>query len=54
MIGCVVPARVCAGASDPEGNTCDYIDCGFETVRPNEYFGGCGGSGTAGTLCCPW
>lgn len=47
------PMRVCAGATDPLGNTCNWYDCGFNTVSPNEYFGGCNSNYTAGTLCCP-
>jgi hypothetical protein len=47
------PMRVCPGAVDPEGNECNWFDCGFESYSPNEYFGGCNGNPTAGTLCCP-
>jgi hypothetical protein len=44
--------RVCSGtAADADGNTCAWANCGLGTNTPNQYFGGCGGTG--GTLCCP-
>jgi len=53
------PMRVCAGTggtvTDPEGNVCNWTACGFNSVSPNAYFGGClgaVGSNTAGVLCC--
>jgi hypothetical protein len=47
------PMRVCTPTIDDAlGNNCNWIDCGWETTTPNEYFGGCGGNLTAGTLCC--
>jgi hypothetical protein len=47
------PMRVCtASGSDPEGNFCNWSNCGYGTVAPNEFFGGCAGNTTAGTLCC--
>jgi hypothetical protein len=50
------PMRICvASGADPEGNLCNWHGCGLNTVSPNQYFGGCEGSGgnlTAGTLCC--
>jgi hypothetical protein len=53
------PMRVCddcgssAGScTDPEGNTCTWVDCGLNTTT-NQYFGGCTANNTAGTLCCP-
>ncbi len=46
------PMRVCNAITDPLGNNCNWTDCGWETTTPNEYFGGCGGNLTAGTLCC--
>lgn len=46
------PMRVCAGPSDPDGNECNWFDCGYESFDPNEFFGGCNGNLTAGTLCC--
>ena len=46
------PMRVCAGGSDPEGNECNWYDCGYESWETNEYFGGCNGNYTAGTACC--
>lgn len=50
------PMRVCARTNtDPEGNRCNWFDCGFDSgsTTPNEYFGGCAGNATAGTLCVP-
>jgi len=47
--GCV---RVCSGSTDPEGNTCVWINCGYLTATPNQYFGGCINNPTAGALCC--
>jgi alpha-tubulin suppressor-like RCC1 family protein len=48
------PMRVCtAGGSDPEGNICNWANCGYGSTAPNQYFGGCNGDTTAGTLCCP-
>jgi hypothetical protein len=52
------PMRVCIdgatnGASvDPSGNRCNWFNCGYDTNAPNQYFGGCAGNATAGTLCC--
>ncbi|MBL8719915.1 MAG: hypothetical protein JNL79_28280 [Myxococcales bacterium] len=51
------PMRVCAGTgaaavTDPEGNVCNWVGCGYETNAPVHYFGGCAGNTTAGTLCC--
>lgn len=53
---CSSPMRVCASDQpDPEGNNCNWTDCGYgeNQSTPNEYFGGCSGNTTAGTLCCP-
>jgi hypothetical protein len=54
------PMRVCTEISsdpyykfDPEGNLCNWVNCGLNATTPNDYFGGCGGNDTAGTLCCP-
>jgi hypothetical protein len=50
------PMRVCASAVlDPEGNRCNWFNCSFDSggTTPNEYFGGCSGNATAGTLCVP-
>jgi len=47
------PMRVCAAHTDAVGNQCNGIGCGYEAYSPNEYFGGCSGDNTAGTLCCP-
>lgn len=48
------PMRVCSANSgtDPEGNVCNWINCGYGSNTPNEYFGGCVSNSTAGTLCC--
>jgi alpha-tubulin suppressor-like RCC1 family protein len=47
------PMRVCAvNNTDPEGNVCNWTQCGLYT-NANQYFGGCGGNTTAGTLCIP-
>ncbi len=51
--GTNTPMRVCAPtADDPEGNHCNWVNCGYESTTPNRYFGGCAGNTTAGTLCC--
>lgn len=47
------PMRVCAAKTDAVGNQCNGINCGYQAYSPNEYFGGCTGDNTAGTLCCP-
>jgi hypothetical protein len=50
------PMRVCAAGPsncDPEGNCCNWTNCGLNSATPNDYFGGCAGNTTAGTLCCP-
>jgi len=53
------PMRVCVAAPDasgqvvdPSGTTCDVHECGLNTPRPNDYFGGCVGNRTAGAVCC--
>jgi hypothetical protein len=47
------PMRICAGAIDPLGNTCDMYECGYDSYNPKYYFGGCKSvDTTAGTLCC--
>ncbi|MFT3769094.1 MAG: hypothetical protein QM820_26945 [Minicystis sp.] len=46
------PMRVCSGAVNPEGNICNWYNCGSETASPNDYFGGCYNNPTAGALCC--
>ena len=49
---CATSMLVCAGGTDPEGNTCNIYNCGLDTTT-NQYFGGCPNPGnTAGTLCC--
>ncbi len=52
------PMRVCAGTgafngADADGNTCTWSACGYNSIAPKEFFGGCSGShdNTAGTLC---
>jgi hypothetical protein len=50
---CAYSMRVCGGSSDAHGNACTWTGCGYETVTPNEYFGGACANPTAGTLCCP-
>ncbi|HEY3498116.1 MAG TPA: hypothetical protein VGK73_25635 [Polyangiaceae bacterium] len=47
------PMRVCASTPiDPEGNRCNWIHCALESGT-NDFFGGCVGNTTAGTLCVP-
>jgi parallel beta-helix repeat protein len=48
------PMRVCAATQpDPETNTCTWTGCGYNSIAPNESFGGCSGlkDGQAGALC---
>lgn len=45
------PMRVCAAHTDPLGNECNGIRCGWQSTQ-NEWFGGCTGNTTAGSLCC--
>jgi hypothetical protein len=46
------PMRVCAPfQEDAFGNACNWWNCGYH-AEGNEYFGGCAGNATAGTLCC--
>jgi uncharacterized protein DUF1565 len=52
------PMRVCMGTgafdtADPDGNTCTWSACGYNSVAPKQFFGGCSGAhdDTAGTLC---
>ncbi len=47
------PMRVCPGHQDPLGNYCTWVDCGYDSNKPNQYFGGCVKNPSAGTLCCP-
>jgi len=52
--GANTPMRVCtASGTDAEGNQCNWSNCGINTVLPNQYFGGCAGNTTAGTICVP-
>ena len=47
------PMRVCAATMDRLGNACNWIGCGYGALPPpNEFFGGCEGNLTAGSLCC--
>jgi hypothetical protein len=52
------PMRVCAGTgafdtADPDGNTCTWSACGYNSIAPKQFFGGCSGThdDIAGTLC---
>jgi hypothetical protein len=52
------PMRVCAGTgaadqADADGNTCTWSACGYNSVAPKQFIGGCSGTNdaTAGTLC---
>jgi hypothetical protein len=46
------PMRICTAAgTDPNGNQCNWTKCGLGVNSPNEYFGGCAGNSTAGTIC---
>lgn len=39
--------------TDPDGNTCNWTNCGYGlNDTTNDFFGGCLGNETAGTLCC--
>ena len=38
---CGAGSAVCSGVTDPEGNVCNWTNCGLETQLPNEFFGGC-------------
>lgn len=46
------PMRVCAATTDPNGNTCNWVNCGYNATSPNDYYGGCQGNTYAGALCC--
>jgi hypothetical protein len=46
------PMRVCAGSTDALGNECNWTNCRWGDGVTNEFFGGCDGNNTAGTLCC--
>lgn len=48
------PMRVCTSTGmDPEGNHCEWTNCGIDAVTPDQFFGGCHGDLSAGTLCMP-
>lgn len=49
---CTNPMRVCNNYSDSLGNECYWKNCGYKTRQPNQFFGGCTGNVSAGTLCC--
>lgn len=50
---CNQPMRVCTPSpTDPLGNQCNWINCGYDGSTSNRYFGGCANNTTAGTLCC--
>jgi len=47
------PMRVCGKRTDPVGNSCRWLGCGFgKNEQPSRYFGGCEGNTSAGALCC--
>jgi hypothetical protein len=46
------PMRVCGAKTDQAGNSCNWTNCGYGTVSPNQYFGGCQNNAYAGALCC--
>jgi hypothetical protein len=46
------PMRVCTAAgTDAEGNLCNWQHCGLDASAPDQFFGGCAGNTTAGSLC---
>ena len=51
--GASSPFRVCdpIHPTDSASNSCNWVNCGFNTVGSGDFFGGCG-STTAGVLCC--
>ncbi len=52
--GAATPMRVCTpSGTDAEGNHCDWTNCGLILPTPSQFFGGCLGNKTAGTLCVP-
>jgi len=52
--GATTPMRVCTpSGADAEGNQCDWTNCGINIAAPSQFFGGCLGNTTAGTLCVP-
>ena len=46
------PMHVCAAPTDGVGNTCYWTHCGYVTLAPDQYYGGCTGDYYAGALCC--
>ena len=49
------PMRICGTTLDAYGNHCNWTGCALDAMTPaspNQYFGGCSGNYTAGTLCC--
>ena len=52
--GATTPMRVCTPTgTDPLGNACNWHDCGLNATTPDQFFGGCAGNTTAGTVCVP-
>jgi hypothetical protein len=48
------PMHVCTpGGTDPEGNSCTWTNCTGANGSTDQYYGGCSGVETAGTLCAP-
>lgn len=50
----VCPGTKTGGSvTDVDNNTCNWTNCGYGAGdTSNDYFGGCNGNETAGTLCC--
>ena len=46
------PMHVCASTTDGVGNTCNWTHCGYVTLPPDQFYGGCTGDYYAGALCC--
>ena len=46
------PMHVCGATTDPVGNTCNWTHCGYVTLQPDRFYGGCTGDYYAGALCC--
>jgi hypothetical protein len=43
---------VCGATTDPVGNTCTWTHCGYVTLPPDQFYGGCAVDYYAGALCC--
>lgn len=51
--GATTPMRVCnASGVDGVASNCNWYNCGYNGSTTNNFFGGCSGASTAGTLCC--